>query len=395
MPITEPKFNKDAMPFDEDTFDCIKPKSLEEATRKARTLLKKTKSNLAKKGKGPKTDADKECLESIMELSLLFVTLLYPIILARYCIHNGMFRVRKLTKDLSKRIGVYRLWKNGQWKSGGAFSKSIGFIGRMGQQLSKEEVHEVGGVYFILEDMLQLIGEGDSKLAWIVKRIVAITPITQVYEDHQEKVFHEMLIFLFELTCHGMFSCTPGWVMELPLDFGSDKIHNVCTLPASGSNKDAVTELEGVERIRPKYTWATCISVLRNFLKDHGDKFDQATKDALEAIIHSSPKDGFLQNHKTRRLLVDCNMLEEYENAVEDQATFEAGKDAGIAIKAALDSNDSHETIKENIQKSMETIDNKSVHSVRYVEPPDGNYTESELKQMMHLSKRKPRPKLH
>ena len=68
MPITEPKFNKDAMPFDEDTFDCIKPKSMEEATRKAHALLEKTKSNLAKKGKGPKTDADKECLESIMGL---------------------------------------------------------------------------------------------------------------------------------------------------------------------------------------------------------------------------------------------------------------------------------------------------------------------------------------
>ena len=136
-----------------------------------------------------------------MKLSFLCISLLYPMILAQYCIHNGMFRVGKLTKDLSKRIGVHRLCKNDQWKSSGA-ERSLLHLGR----------------YAALDRRGRF-----SKLkiiSGIVQRLVTITPSTQVYKDHQE---HEMLIFLFELTCHVMFSCTPGWIMKLPVEEREEK----------------------------------------------------------------------------------------------------------------------------------------------------------------------------
>mmetsp|Transcript_13446 Transcript_13446/g.29120 ORF Transcript_13446/g.29120 Transcript_13446/m.29120 type:complete len:111 (+) Transcript_13446:637-969(+) len=78
----------------------------------------------------------------------------------------------------------------------------------------------------------------------------------------------------------------------------------------------------------------------------------------------------------TRRLLVGYSILEEHEDAVTEQATFEAIKDAAIPIKNILNPNNSHEKIKEDIQAIVKVIDNESAHSIGYVEPSREKYTQ-------------------
>ena len=73
--------------------------------------------------------------------------------------------------------------------------------------------------------------------------------------------------------------------MELPLDFSSKKSQRMHT---------SCIALKGVNRIRTNYTWAACISALRRFSKDHKDKLDLATEDALKpSFTHPLKRDYY------------------------------------------------------------------------------------------------------
>jgi len=287
-----------------------------------------------------------------------------------------VIEAKEMCGDLYQATGVYHLHLLLKSKVGCSVLKSKG-IGERGLEQLIEESECC--------DELESSEDEDAEKA-VVKKYVKVLRTTQdnlnftkqhpefqhivadimmnskshhCYPDHIAQNFHETVDFVFEmfLGC-SLDGCSPVLVMERYLCLGSESVRKYIRLPCEDDdvNKDPIKLLDGTENARVAQTWEPYLSALRHFIRTMN--LDPRTRTAVEAMIRTQLKDGYLQWH------YGCRIWGYFENvsyegpfdSLEDPI-FPQVKEVAIEIVGVVQNQDlSDEQKKGQIDEALKSI---------------------------------------
>ena len=242
---------------------------------------------------------------------------------------------------------------------------------------------EVAGFFYNLAESLKM-NDKSPLLKEIVELAALITPSLQVHNDNKEDAKAEGTNFFMESSLSSMFSCSPGPVLEKPLNLGSTTVRGICQSPPqdiSDRNEEFTTEVSDTEEFDHILSWTTeKSSAYAVLLKLKQDGVDDATILAIEAMILPMHKGEFLQWYEIQTLFDGSSTLNRFVDAYGSEG-FKAVEQAADEIRQAIASNAKPEVIQQVIYTAIASIDKKSSLGARYIEPTnkdayrDGCYT--------------------
>ena len=225
---------------------------------------------------------------------------------------------------------------------------------------------EVAGFFYNLAESMEMNAKSPL-LKEIVELAALITPSLQVHNDNKEDANAEGTNFFMESSLSSMFSCSPGPVLEKPLNLGSTTVRGICQSPPqdiSVHNEEFTNELETCVKFILLFTWPTEKEALYAYIEQRLDpEKDKDTLLALKAMILPRHPSKFLKLYETQTLFDNSTLLQQYVDAYGSEG-FEAVKQAAKIIITAIQSND-----KDAIYTAIASLDKKSPLGARYLHP--------------------------